>query len=68
MSQADVLKFLKENKDEWFTVKQIAEKLNIGRTSATSNCGKLRRHDYIRFREIITNMRVFEYKYKNVNE
>ncbi len=66
ISQAEVLEFLEKNQDEWFTSKQLSEKLDITPGSCTSNITKLVRHRLIRRRESGKRY-CYEYRYKDKN-
>ena len=41
MSQSEVLKLLSKNKEKWLTVKQIANKLDVGISGTNKNLRKL---------------------------
>jgi len=42
MAQRDVLKLLKENRGEWFTPQDLAEKLEISSSTILNNLRKLK--------------------------
>ena len=53
MTQANVLKFLRENEGKYFSVKEIADKIRIGEASVRANCNKLSKNNEI-FKKLIT--------------
>lgn len=62
MSQDSVMEFLKDNPNEWFTAKQISERINLAHNTTLRNVGILRRD---RFVELIPlPYGSFKYKYK----
>jgi Mn-dependent DtxR family transcriptional regulator len=61
MAQYDVNDFLKNNKDEWFTSKDISKALNINRRSVTISLQRLRKHGYISYKQF--NNIGYLYKY-----
>jgi len=61
MSQQTVINFLKKNKD-WFTAKQISQKLGISIGSCTKNIYGLMKSRLIQRREAAKRY-CFEYKY-----
>jgi len=65
MSQQEVLDFLKENKGQWFTSKQIMANLDVDcLASATNSTRKLREAGYIHWKKELTNNRYWQYLYK----
>ncbi len=65
ISQREVLEFLEKHKREWFTSRQISEKIRIGNDSCTNNITKLVRHKLIKRRETKGRYYCFEYSYKD---
>lgn len=41
MAQYEIMKLFKRNKNKWFTVEEIAEKLKIGMSSASKNLTRM---------------------------
>ena len=62
MSQEEVYKFLKKNKNKWFTTKELRKKLKIGCVSA--NLKKLKKYGEIRMRIKKTPYITFVWKFK----
>jgi len=62
MGQQEVLAVL--CKDKWLSVKDIAKLTNIGISSITMACRRLRKHDGVLWREIKTPKGVPFYVYK----
>ena len=51
MGQQEVYDFLKKNKGNWFTSKEIAEGLVVSIGSVTNNLKKLRKSDSVKFKQ-----------------
>jgi len=67
MGQDDCLKFLKRknNKDSWFTVKQISKKIGIGVSSCATNLSTLEKSgDVVKYESWDLGKRLVFYKYK----
>ena len=70
MGQQEVFTFLKENRNNWFTAREIAEKLKASFTSVTLSLKKLRESKQIEYKTIEMNIntlgrkKVFVYKFK----
>lgn len=70
MGQQEVFTFLKENRNKWFTAREIAEKLKASFTSVTLSLKKLRESKQIEYKTIEMNIntlgrkKVFVYKFK----
>ena len=62
MSQREVQIFLEKNKGEWFTAKQISEKIGITLGSCQNNIKRLRKHGIIEVREAAKRY-TYEYSY-----
>ncbi len=67
MSQMEVLEFLEKHTKEWFTARQISEKIGISLGSCTNNMARLIKHNLITRREQGKRY-CFEYKYKGKDE
>ena len=53
MGQMEVYKFLKENKDRWFTSKEIQQEMGLANlASVTTNLRKLRDNGNIGFKKL----------------
>lgn len=68
MSQQEILNFLKQNKNKWFSVKEIAEKTNLPKPRITHNLMRLRKSEYIFYKfnkNLYQNGTSYIYKYKN---
>jgi len=63
ISQQNVFDFLKKNKSQWFTAKQISEKIGISTGSCANNLSRLIKHQLI-IRRDSGKRYCFEYKYK----
>ncbi|MBU0756856.1 MAG: winged helix-turn-helix domain-containing protein [Nanoarchaeota archaeon] len=50
MGQQEVYDFLKKNKKDWFTSKDIAERLDVSIGSVTNNLKKLRKSGSVKFK------------------
>lgn len=70
MGQQEVITFLKKNKNEWFTSRQITKKLKVSTGSVMSSMKKLRDSNIVRFRTIQVDFiiygrrKIFVYKFK----
>lgn len=70
MGQQEVFTFLKENRNKWFTAREIAEKLKSSFTSITASLRKLRDSKQLNCKIIRINTytlgrrKVFTYKFK----
>jgi len=63
MGQQEVYNFLKENKKEWFTSKQISKETGVSIGSVTMSLKKLRKSQLIKYKN--TGKRnEFHYMYK----
>ncbi|MFH1641980.1 MAG: HTH domain-containing protein [Nanoarchaeota archaeon] len=63
MGQQEVYDFLKNNRNSWFTSKEITNKLNISLGSVTMSLKKLRQSGILHHR--FTGKRnLYEYRYK----
>jgi len=60
MSQQIVSDFLKEHREKWFTVKQIAKELELSISTITVNCKRLRAHQNINIK--FTRPSLYRYK------
>ena len=50
MSQEEVFNFLKKNRNRWFTVRQVAERLKVSYGSICSNLARLRLSEQVKFK------------------
>ena len=68
MSQQEILDFLKENPNKWFTTKTISNRAKLGRASTSYSLKRLRDAEDIKFKKTKVNIQwivwFFEYKYK----
>lgn len=66
MSQDEIIDFLKDNKDKWFSIKEIAEAIKIGEPSVSRGIVKLRQGGYIESKYVKTPNSILKnyYKYK----
>ena len=67
MSQEEVLRYLKNHSKEWFTAKELSQRMNKSNGSLNSNLSRLRKTNFIIFKRKLKNNkeREFEYKYKS---
>ena len=63
MGQQEVYDFLKKNKDNWFTARDIASKLKISLNSARTSLARLKKSKFIRCKKK-EKQNVLEYKMK----
>lgn len=52
MSKRDILDYLKENPDDWFSVHDLAVKFNLTDTSISSNCLKLKSDKWVEYKKV----------------
>jgi len=64
MGQYEILNFLKKNKKEWFTVRELSNALKVNTGSINSSLSGLRRTTYILYREQENECVRFGYEYK----
>ncbi len=50
MGQQEVYNFLKDNKNKWFTSKQISESINVSIGSVTMSLKKLRKSQLVKYK------------------
>lgn len=63
MAQSEILKFLKYNKNEWFSSKKIAEKINASGIRICINLQRLRKSNFLFFK-FDNKTKRYLYKYK----
>ena len=63
MTQQKVLEFLKQNKDKWFTVKQISKSMGVSTGSIGANIKKLREYKMLLFKEKRFNSYYYKHKH-----
>lgn len=67
MGQWPVYEFLKENKGEWFTIRQISEHLGVSSGSAANGAKKLREAGFVEFRKLKQGSKdFFAYRFKGL--
>ena len=65
MGQEEVLNFLREHPNEWFSSKQISEMMNIDPNRLYRNLNRLRRWNHVLFkRKVKTKNDMSSYVYK----
>jgi len=70
MGQQEVFTFLKENRNKWFTAREISKKLKASFTSITPSLKKLRESEQLNYKIIkvtsytLGRRKVFIYKFK----
>lgn len=71
MGQQEVFKFLKDNKNKWFTIRQVYERLDVSIISVAANLRKLRKDKQIECKKkrgldfnTGSKKRIFAYKFK----
>ena len=52
MGQEEILSFLKDNKDEWFSVKEIVKGVGCNQSSVANSLKKLRRVLFVEYRYV----------------
>lgn len=66
MTQRDILLFLKENQDDAFRSKDIAQHIKVNRTTAGTSLNKLKRGGFIKkYYKIVKKKNIPYYKYVN---
>lgn len=65
ISQETIMNFLKENPDDWFTVRELSKELSLGLSSVDSNVKRLRKSHLIHYQ---WNDRRGYYKHKGEGE
>ena len=64
MSQEQIVKFLEQNPDNWFTYRDIANKADVSLNSINVSLRKLRSWGLINYKEIKGRYRRYEYQAK----
>lgn len=64
MPQNELIKVLKNNKDKWFTAKQLSKRLKTNTTSITAGLKQLRKFDMVNYRRKKYIHYKFMYQYK----
>ena len=49
MTQIDIMEMFSKDKKKWFTIEEIANKLDIGKQSVTACLRRLRRSGFVKF-------------------
>ena len=66
LGQSDVREFLEKNKEQWFSVKEIASSLDVSTSSVQNNVQKLRQWDWVEYKRIreVRTKTLWLYKFK----
>jgi len=64
MGQVEVLRFLKEHPDRWFTSFEIRERFGFAQSSITTVLRKLRKYGLVEYKEIRTPAVAYLYRAK----
>jgi predicted transcriptional regulator len=64
MGQQEVYSFLLKNKNKWVISKEIANSLNCSVGSVTNSLKKLRKTNYIKFKNKVDNNNTYLYQAK----
>ena len=67
MGQEDIVRFLEEYPEQWFSVKEISCEVGIARSPVSIVMRRLREHDEVLYRKRMTTRgkrKEFEYKFK----
>ena len=66
MGQTEILKFLEEHKERYFSVRELNKYLKANNKSITNSIGKLRENDEVNYKEVVADgCRKFIYKWKD---
>ena len=64
MGQQEIYNFLKRNKTKWFTAKEICKRMDISIGSGTNCLQKLRKSDFIGFKESPARREAYLYRFR----
>ena len=67
MGQGEIVRFLKEHPEQWFSVKEISYEVGIARSPVSIVMRRLREHDLVLYRKRMTTRgkrKEFEYRCK----